>query len=39
MSGRDLKAEEAAAAAIPAAGVVIGELIGMKDEGRVPLVL
>lgn len=39
MSGRDLIAGEAAAAAFPAAGVVIGELIGMRDEGRVPLVL
>ena len=39
MSGRDLIAEEAAAAVVPAAGVVIGELIGMKDAGRSPLVL
>ncbi|MGW8392296.1 DUF6484 domain-containing protein [Pseudoduganella sp. HUAS MS19] len=39
MSGRDLIAEEAAAAAAAAAGVVVGELIGMADEGRVPVVL
>ena len=39
MSGRDLIVEEAAAAAVPAAGVVIGELIAVKDAGSVPLVL
>lgn len=44
MSGRDPIAEmaEAAQGALPpatAAGVTIGELIGMADDGRTPLVL
>lgn len=40
MSGRDLIVEEPGLLRCPApGGVVIGELLAMKDEGRTPLVI